>query len=151
MHSSVCDWPLLTVSTPHWWNYQHLPPYKQSQHGAFQQCRTTQILPSQGQWAVAGPGLGCFCLSKRIGKRKGWCWGRHLRTNFEALTASGGSRSKKQLKEWEITVSVSVRCISKPGTYQMFSLKALLLCHLHANSVLENAPSNFSLKNLGCY
>lgn len=110
----------------------------QGQNGPFQQRRATQT--SYSGWS-AGLFLR-FCLSNRIGREKGWGWGRHPKTDLDAPTAFGGSRSKE---EWERTGPVSVRLISdlQPDECSTW-MCVLLLPHEYQPGVLQNAPFGFS-------
>lgn len=58
--------------------------------------------------------------------------------------SSWRNRSKEQLEEWEMTLSVSVGLSSKAWNSSHVQ-PVVQLPHLHANSILQNAPSNFPL------
>lgn len=81
----------------------------------------TGIFSSVGQLRLRHPKadwLGCFCLSNRTRREKGWGWGTHPQTALDAPTAVGGIRSKG---EWERT-GPSFKSHFRFAAWWMFSL-----------------------------
>lgn len=100
-------------------------PLQQGQPGASQPVGQFGIWHPKADYLwLAGAGL---LLPKPGEQRERLCWGRHPRANFEPPAASKGSRSKKQLEEWVMTVSVSVGLISR--TWNLSNVQPECLCY----------------------